>query len=151
MVPSFANTLFEAALHRGVEGLPRARVIRREVPLGGSLIDFQIEGSFGRALVEVKSATLVSAGRALFPDAPTARGTRHVRELIAHRREGGLAFLVFVVQRSDATSLSPHAGHDPAFAAALLEAEQAGVMILAFTCEVRPKGITLDRRIPVVL
>jgi sugar fermentation stimulation protein A len=151
LIPALANRVFEAALGRRATGLPAARVVRREVTVGRSRIDFEIEGPRGRALVEVKSATLVEAGRALFPDAPTVRGTRHVRELIAHRRIGGRAQVVFVVQRSDATSLSPHAANDPAFAEALREARRAGAGLLAFACHVSPRGIRLDRRIPVVL
>jgi sugar fermentation stimulation protein A len=151
LVPALANRLFESALKRRAPGLPVARVLRREVPVGRSRIDFEIEGPRGNVLVEVKSATLVAAGRALFPDAPTARGTRHVRELIARCREGGRALAVFVVQRGDASSLSPHAANDPAFAEALGAARRAGVGLLAFTCRVTRRGIRLDRRIPVVL
>jgi sugar fermentation stimulation protein A len=151
LVPALANRVFEAALDRGASGLPSARVVRREVPLGRSRIDFELGEGRGRVLVEVKSATLVVAGRALFPDAPTLRGTRHIRELIARRREGGRALVVFVVQRDDASSLAPHAGNDPAFAEALRAARRAGVGLLAFTCRVTRRGIRLDRRIPVVL
>lgn len=151
LVPALANRVFEAALDRGAPGLPAARVVRREVPRGRSRIDFEIQERRGRVLVEVKSATLVVAGRALFPDAPTLRGTRHVRELIAHRRKGGRALVVFVVQRDDASSLSPYAANDPTFAEALLSARRAGVGLLAFACRVTRRGVRLDRRIPVVL
>jgi sugar fermentation stimulation protein A len=151
LVPAFANRVFESALTRRAPGLPAARVIRREVPRGRSRLDFEIEGSRGNVLVEVKSATLVVAGRALFPDAPTARGTRHVRELSAHCGEGGRALVVFVIQRGGASSLSPHAANDPAFAEALRAARRAGVGLLAFGCRVTRRGIRLDRPIPVVL
>jgi len=151
LVPALANRIFESALRRRALGLPAARVLRREVPVGLSRIDFEIEGPRGRVLVEVKSATLVVAGCALFPDAPTARGTRHLRELTAHCREGGRALVVFLVQRDDASRLSPHPTHDPAFAEALRTARRAGVGVLAFTCRVTRREIRLDRRIPVVL
>lgn len=119
--------------------------------MGSSRIDFEIASRGRRAFLEVKSATLVEKGRALFPDAPTARGTRHLGELTDHCRKGGSAFLVFVVQRDDARSLSPHAANDPVFAMALSRAVRAGVKVLAFACRVAPDGIRLDRRIPVVL
>jgi len=151
LLPSLANRIVERALLRRARGLPPARVARREVRVGRSRIDFEVESRAGRALVEVKSATLVVAGRALFPDAPTARGTRHLGELTAHRRSGGRAWAVFVVQRSDASRLVPHAGNDPAFAEALRAAKRAGVRLLAFTCRVTRRGVRLDRRIPVVL
>ncbi len=152
VVPALANTIFEKALQRGgVRGLSGARIVAREVRTGSSRIDFEIASRGGRALVEVKSATLVEKGRALFPDAPTARGTRHLGELTDHCRKGGSAFVVFVVQRDDARSLSPHVENDPAFAAALSEAVRVGVRVLAYGCRVAPEGIRLDRRIPVVL
>lgn len=152
VVPALANRVFEGALGRGgVPGLAGARVVAREVRRGRSRIDFEIARRGRKALLEVKSATLVEGGRALFPDAPTARGARHLRELTKHCREGGCAFAVFVVQRDDARSLSPHAANDPEFAAALAEAARAGVGLLAFTCRVAKGGIRLDRRIPVVL
>jgi sugar fermentation stimulation protein A len=151
IVPALANRIVESALVRGAPGLRGLRVARREAPLGRSRIDFEVEGRRGPALLEVKSATLVVGGRALFPDAPTLRGARHLRELTAHVRGGGRARVVFVVQRDDARALSPHAGNDPDFAEALRVARRAGVVVLAFVCDVTPGGIRLDRRIPVVL
>jgi sugar fermentation stimulation protein A len=152
VVPALANRIFEAALTRGgVRGLARARIVGREVRHGRSRIDFAISWRGQTALVEVKSATLVERGRALFPDAPTARGRRHLEELTAHSRKSRRAFVVFVVQRDDARSLSPHAENDPAFAMALGAAVRAGVKVLAFACSVKPEGIRLDRSIPVVL
>jgi sugar fermentation stimulation protein A len=152
LVPALANRIFEAALRRrGVPGLVGARIVGREVRHGRSRIDFAISWHGETALVEVKSATLVERGRALFPDAPTARGRRHLQELTAHSRNFRRAFVVFVVQRDDAHSLSPHARNDPALATALVTAVRAGVKVLAFACSVKPEGIRLDRRIPVVL
>jgi len=150
VVPVLANRIFEAALARdGAPGLRRARVMGREVRLGHSRIDFLVVHRGRRLLIEVKSATLVEGGRALFPDAPTERGARHLRELLAWSRGGGRAAVVFVVQRSDAFALSPHAGNDPGFAAALRDASRAGVRVLAYTCRVTRAGISLARRIPV--
>lgn len=102
-------------------------------------------------LVEVKAAVCVEGRRALFPDCPTARGTRHVEELIAARRRGQQAALLFVVHREDADSLSPWSEVDPHFARALREAGRRGVRVLAYTCRVTPAECTLVRRIPVEL
>jgi sugar fermentation stimulation protein A len=151
MIPALANRIVESAIVRSAPGLRGLRVSRREVSFGRSRIDFEVEDRRGPALVEVKSATLVVRGRALFPDAPTLRGARHLRELTAHVRAGGRGSVVFVVQRDDARALSPHAENDPAFAEALRNAKSAGVGVLAFVCDVTPRGIRLDRRIPVVL
>jgi sugar fermentation stimulation protein A len=100
-------------------------------------------------LVEVKSATWVIGRRALFPDAPTERGARHVRELAAAVRSGRRAAVIFVVQRRDACSFAPHAGRDPAFAAALRDAFAAGVSVLAYRASVTVRGCRLLDRIPV--
>ncbi|MFI5183325.1 MAG: DNA/RNA nuclease SfsA [Vicinamibacteria bacterium] len=152
LFPALANRIFEAALRRdGVPGLRNAKILAREVPCGQGRIDFVVSWRGRKALLEVKSATLVAGGRALFPDAPTARGRRHLQELTAHSGKGGQAVVVFIVQRDDARSLSPHAANDPAFAAALSDAARAGVRVLAFACRVTPDGIRLDRRIPVVM
>lgn len=151
IVPSNANALFAAAVARGgAPGLRGAAIRAREVRHGRSRFDFVVRQRGRDWLTEVKSATLLEAGTALFPDAPTARGTRHVRELTRHVRDGGHAIVAFVVQCGGAHRLSPHAGHDPAFATALAEARRAGVRLLAYACRVSPRGIAIARRIPVI-
>jgi len=148
LIPALANQIFEGALARqGVPGI-RGRVLEREVSREGSRFDFLVGVNGRRVLTEVKSATLVVSGRAYFPDAPTARGARHVRELTRHVRLGGHSLLVFLVQRSDAHDLTPHAANDPILAAALKEAQRAGVTIRAYRCDVGPTGCTLLGRIP---
>jgi sugar fermentation stimulation protein A len=150
VVPVLANDVLVAALARnGVPGLRGARVISREVRQGTSRFDLLLEHRRCRLLVEVKSATLVEDGVAMFPDAPTVRGARHLRELAEHARRGGHAAVVFVVQRSDARALRPHAGNDPALASALRDARRAGVRVFAYACRVTPQGVWLERRLPV--
>lgn len=152
LVPALANAIVASALARGgAEGLRGFRVAGREVRHGHSRFDLALEGRGRRWLVEVKSATLVLSGLALFPDAPTLRGARHLRELRRHVERGGSAAVVFVVQRSDAAALAPHTGNDPAFAEALREAARAGVKVHAYACRVTPRGAALLRRIPVRL
>jgi len=102
-------------------------------------------------LVETKSVTLVVKGVALFPDAPTVRGQRHLRLLTALRREGIPTAVVFIVQRPDAKSFHPHEFADPAFARHLREAAQAGVLVRAYACSVTLREIRVVRPIPVRL
>lgn len=145
------NRLVEAAFERG--GLPPITGIRRvlrEVRVGRSRLDFVVEAAGGRWLVEAKSCNKVVAGVALFPDAPTARGTRHLRALAARARRGQRVAVLWVVQRDDARCLRPDAAADPAFAAAVAAAAAAGVELAAYSCRVGPGGIVLDRRIPVL-
>ena len=152
VVPALANDLLAAAIARGgAPGLSRARVLQREVARGGSRFDFLIRHRGRLLLTEVKSATLVRGGRALFPDAPTRRGTRHLRELTALRGHGVDALVVFVVQRPDARSFAPCREIDPVFAQALTRAARAGVRFLAYTCRISERGCALGRRIRIVL
>lgn len=124
--------------------------VRPEVRLGRSRIDFLLSDALGaQCYVEVKSATLVEEGLALFPDAVTERGARHLRELAAARRAGYRAAALFVVQRRAAQALAAHAENDPVFAQALREAAAAGVELVAYTCQLTLTGIALDQRIPV--
>lgn len=108
--------------------------IRPEFPFGErSRIDFLATRGTQKYLIEVKSVTLVEGGLALFPDAPTRRGTRHVHELVRSLDLGYVPVIVLVIQRDDARSFKPHARMDPDFAAAFTEAKSSGVMIKAFS------------------
>jgi sugar fermentation stimulation protein A len=98
-----------------------------------SRIDFMATRGKEKYLIEVKSVTLVEGGIALFPDAPTVRGTRHVHELIGSRKSGYIPVIVLVIQRDDATSFKPHARMDPDFAAAFDDARECNMEIKAFT------------------
>ncbi len=150
LMPALANRVLAAALARdGAAGLRGARVLAREVGHGRSRFDFLLRHRGRDVLTEVKSVTLVEDGRGLFPDAPTARGARHLRHLAAHARRGGNTLLVFIAQRHDAASVAPFRARDPAFTAAFDEAVAAGVRVLAYACRVAPAGVTLARRIPV--
>ena len=115
----------------------------------GSRLDLLLQGPRGPVAVETKSVTLVEGGTALFPDAPTARGRRHLQVLAQARRRGMEACVVFVVQRRDARRFAPHAAADPDFAEALRRAAREGVQVLAYTCTVHPPGIAIEREIPV--
>jgi sugar fermentation stimulation protein A len=125
--------------------------VRREVFHGASRLDLLLDDSMAESpcWIEVKSVTLVEDGVALFPDAPTARGRRHLQELIEIVRAGERAAVVFVVQRSDPACFSPHPSADPAFADALRAASAAGVDIAAYSCNVTRQGIEIARSIPV--
>jgi sugar fermentation stimulation protein A len=123
----------------------------REVRLGESRLDFRLSGPAGVEWVEVKSVTLVEDGVARFPDAPTLRGARHVRELAAAVRSGEKAAVVFVIQRPDAQRFVPHDEADAAFGIVLREAAGAGVGVYAWTCGVSLREIAIARQIPVEL
>ncbi len=149
------NGLVEEAVRDGVivelAGYPS---IRREVAYGveGSRADLLLEDGDRRCWVEVKSATLLAdGGRALFPDAPTARGRKHLRELTAMVAGGDRAALVFTVLRGDAREVAPADAVDPDYGLELRRAAAAGVELLAYRAEVDARAVRLAVRLPVVL
>jgi len=136
---------------RAIPGLTGYRILRREPALGGGRADFLLERGGRQCLLEVKSVSLVEKGVALFPDAPTIRGRTHLKHLIAARRQGLAAAVLFVIQRSDAWAFAPNQAADPEFSAALRLAVRAGVRVQALTCHVDPMGIRLAACIPLLL
>ena len=124
---------------------------RREVAFGESRLDLLLEGQTGRCYVEVKSVTLVVEGAALFPDAPTARGRKHLGSLERAVSEGHRAAVVFVVQREDATRFQPHDAADPEFGEALRRAARNGVEVYAYGLRVSELSIPLHGSLPVRL
>jgi sugar fermentation stimulation protein A len=146
------NGLFAEALAAGrLEPFHGTTRVEREVQLGESRLDFLLRGPAGACWVEVKSVTLVQDGVARFPDAPTARGVRHLAELTAAVKRGERAAVVFVIQRPDARCFTPHDRADAVFGAALREAESAGVGVYAWTCEVSPRSVIMASQVPVEL
>ncbi|MFO1143250.1 MAG: DNA/RNA nuclease SfsA [Amaricoccus sp.] len=151
-MPSLPNRLVAEALAAG--GVPRlagyARV-RPEVRYGAaSRVDFVLSAE-GRAdaYVEVKNVHFQRRpGLAEFPDAATARGARHLRELAAVAAAGQRAALLYVVQRTDCTALRLAADRDPVYAAASAAARALGVEVLAHAVRIGPAGIWLDRELP---
>lgn len=150
-----ANRLVDDALTRGVldDAFPGRAGHRAEPAARGGRFDFEIETDEGPVMLEVKSVTLIGTDgeTALFPDAPTERGTRHLRELTERAREGQPAAVLFVAMREDAERVAPNTPMDPDFADALATARTAGVSVTAHRVEVRPSELELGERIPVVL
>ncbi|MEW5890110.1 MAG: DNA/RNA nuclease SfsA [Pseudomonadota bacterium] len=149
------NRLVEEAVAAGViPELAGYRRLRREVRYGaeGSRIDLLLEDD-GRApcYVEIKNVTAaVHDGIALFPDAVSARGAKHLREMMAMVAQGHRAVLVFCVQRADALEVRPADAIDPEYGRALRRALAAGVEAVACRAEVTPEGIRVSGRVPVV-
>ena len=171
------NRLVAQGLNEGLlEEFAGWELVRAEVTRGGSRFDFLLArdvdsgeldrreldprkvdpGEVGSGdaasrdelLLEVKSVTLVEEGLALFPDAVTARGRRHLEELTEIVQEGGHAAVLFVAQREDVREIRAAAAIDPAFARALEKAIQAGVRVLGRRCRVDPQGVELLGPVP---
>ena len=131
--------------------------VRREVAYGASRLDLLFEGSRSRSgpspndrcWGEAKNCNLVEDGVALFPDAPTVRGRKHVEELAKAVAQGERAAVFFVVQRDDARAVAMHPA-DPSFADAVAASARAGVEFYGIGCEVTTASITPVKRVDVV-
>ena len=148
----FPTPLLQEALGQGVAaGLEGYRVKKREPALGKGRFDLLLEKGEKLLIAETKSVTLVNKGVALFPDAPTRRGVRHLEEGKGSVASGLAAAIVFVVQREDARAFTPNITADPAFASALRTAAEAGVRVLAYRCIVSDEEVRIDCRLPIRL
>ncbi len=117
----------------------------------GTRLDFLLARADRPPLfVEVKGVTWRRDGLAVFPDAPTLRGRRHLRTLSRLAREGFGAVLLFIAQRRDVVAFAPAIDVDPAYAEALAEARAAGVRVEAWRCHINHDEIILDTKIPVI-
>lgn len=150
-----SNLLVREAIESGViaelQGYP---ALRAEVPYGGnSRIDLLLAAA-GRpdCYVEVKNVTAaVRDSVGYFPDAVTARGAKHLEEMRALVQAGKRAVLCFCVQREDVAEVRPADHIDPAYGRILREALAAGVEVIAYGARVSLQGVSLGRRLPVVL
>ena len=131
--------------------------IRREVTHGDSRFDlaFSLRNrdtkAVSPAFMEVKGVTLEENGLALFPDAPTKRGIKHLKGLIRAHEEGYEAYVLFVIQMKGILGFTPNDITHPAFGDALRQAREAGVHVLAYDCLVTPDTMTVDSPIRVML
>ncbi len=130
-------------------GLGEITDLRAEVKHGDSRFDFAFRKDGRQCFLEVKGCTLEEDGVCAFPDAPTERGTKHIRGLTKAAGEGCGAYILFVIQMSDVKYIRPHDETDPEFGKALREAAQNGVTVLAMDCAVTAD--TMEIRLPVLV
>ena len=139
------------APNRAVKEWLQGQDFRKVVPeytYGDSRIDFYMEKDMGEAepqrfLMEVKGCTLEIGGIGYFPDAPTIRGVKHIRELIRAKKEGYRAILAFVIQMDGVDEVRPNTDTDPEFGKAMEEALAAEVEVVFFTCHVEPDQLVI--------
>ncbi len=150
---SRTNRIVEEGLARGVvRELAGFAELRREVRVSGrSRLDFALRFADRLCYLEVKNCTLAAGGLAMFPDARTTRGSRHLDELCRLAGQGHGAAVLFCVQRADARRFAPAADIDPEYAAGLRRAARSGVLVLAYRAAVTPQAIELSCALPVVL
>ncbi|MGN0841178.1 MAG: DNA/RNA nuclease SfsA [Candidatus Ornithospirochaeta sp.] len=145
------NSVVEEWLRKG-ELFGEKIEVKREVTYSDSRFDFSITDESGRiSFLEVKGCTLEKNGVVMFPDAPTERGVKHVKELIKAKKEGYGAYILILVQMCGVKYFVPNWDTHPAFGEALREAERNGVVILCYDSIVTSDSITLFKSVPVVL
>jgi sugar fermentation stimulation protein A len=125
--------------------------LSREVTYGNSRFDLYFESGEQKGFIEVKGVTLEVDGIAMFPDAPTERGSKHVYEMIKAVEEGYAGFIFFLIQMKGVTHFTPNVVRDPKFAKALRLAQEKGVTILAYDALVDDAGICIGNPVPVIL
>ena len=128
-----------------------ADVFVREYKYGGSRFDFYIEAGDCRIFIEVKGVTLEEDGVAMFPDAPTLRGVKHMNELKRCIRESYKALVVFIIQMKGIHYFTPNDMTHPAFGEALRSASAAGVHVIALDCMATPDSLTIGTEVEVRL
>lgn len=145
----------QAPNRAAAEALPRLfpglTLMRPEAVFGASRLDFYLEQGAKKTYLEVKGVTLEENGLALFPDAPTERGVKHLKELENCLEAGFGAAVLFVIQMRGVTCFSPNRKTHSAFADALLHAKEAGVQIMAYDCLVTEDGMTVCDPVPIRL
>jgi sugar fermentation stimulation protein A len=130
-------------------GLGDISDLKAEYTHRDSRFDFSFLMEGKRCFLEVKGVTLEDDGVCAFPDAPTERGVKHLKGLTQAAKEGYGAFVLFVIQMPDVKYLRPHDERDPAFGAALREAAENGVTVMAMDCGVTED--TMQIRLPVLV
>lgn len=120
-------------------------LLKPEYTYGASRFDFYLETPTKKVFIEVKGVTLEEAGVAMFPDAPTERGVKHLLELASSIKDGYEAFVIFVVQMQGMHCFVPNSKTHGAFADALKHAADFGVKVLAYDCLVTPDTLVIDK------
>ncbi|WP_409200390.1 DNA/RNA nuclease SfsA [Methanobrevibacter sp. DSM 116169] len=143
--------VFDAISDGKIKELSEYNYLKREKQVDNSRIDIYLSNDEEECFVEVKGVTLVNGDVAMFPDAPTERGSKHLNELIKLKKEGKRAIVFFLVQHPIAKSFKPNWENDPVFSKTLNDAYDTGVEILVYKCknslekiELIPKSLDFD-------
>lgn len=135
-----------------LEGLEKLEEIKGEKVFGNSRLDFYVRDIEGReGYIEVKGVTLEKNGVAMFPDAPTERGIKHIKELCKVYKKGMNAYMIFVIQMKGMKCFKPNDETHKAFGEMLKEAEAIGVKILAVECEAKEESLRIQGEVAVIL
>ena len=139
-----ANSIaYDAIINGKIKELSCYDFHQREKTVDNSRIDIYLANENEECYVEVKGVTLIVDGEARFPDAPTERGAKHLKELMKLKKEGNRCCVFFLIQHPLGKFFRPNWENDPVFSKTLNEAYEAGVEILVYRCDNRLDGIEL--------
>ncbi len=147
---SLTNRIVREALENGtIDDFGQITSVQAEVKVSaGSRLDFLVQTAAGPVYIEVKNCSLVEGNIAMFPDAVTVRGTKHLRELERLCTAEVRAAVLFCIQRSDGICFRAAREIDPVYSDTLIEVQQKGVYVLAYRALVQPDSVTLTTRLP---
>lgn len=141
--------MYDLLINKKLKEFQQFDEIKKEVKYQKSRFDFFLKNKSIEAFLETKSCTLVEEGIALFPDAPTERGTRHLYELVEAIDNGYKSFVTIIIQRDDAEIFRPNRKTDPKFADAFSFAIEKGVKVYAYTSKIENGEINFHKEIKV--
>ena len=141
MIPN--KLVYEAIVNNDIKGLEGYTTVKREVTFEDSRLDIFAENKNEKCRIEVKNVTMKVGNAALFPDAVTTRGLKHLETLIRIKKQGMRAVMVYVIQRMDVNSFGTANHIDPKYGEALKRAIKEGVEIFPVQAKVSPKGIDI--------
>jgi sugar fermentation stimulation protein A len=140
---------YEAIIAGVIPGFENITAVTREVSYGNSRFDLFAECREEKCFIEVKNVTLKQGGYALFPDAITIRGQKHLKTLVEVKKAGMRAVMLYIVQRTDVVVFAPATEIDPVYALLLREAVREGVEVIVMQAKVSPLGIEIINQMPV--
>lgn len=145
------KVVFDAIKSNRIKELENIKLLKREVTFGNSRFDLYFEKDKESGFIEVKGVTLENNGLSLFPDAPTERGTKHIREMIKVVESGLKGYIFFLIQIENIKHFTPNTSMDEKFSNALIEANKKGVNILAYNSIVKKDFIKINEKIEVLI
>jgi sugar fermentation stimulation protein A len=143
--------VYESIKNNLIKELPTVTKLSREVVYGNSRFDLYFEVGEQKGFMEVKGVTLETDGVAMFPDAPTERGTKHIYEMIKAVKEGYVGYIFFLIQMKGISHFTPNRIRDPKLAEALSIAIENGVSVLAYDSVVTEDGIVIGAPVRIQL
>ncbi len=142
--------VYDGIINNKVDELKNIDFLKREVKYSNSRFDLFFEKDIDKGFIEVKGVTLEKNGLALFPDAPTERGTKHVLEMTKAVKEGYKGYIFFLIQINNIKYFTPNTSMDKNFSNALIKAKEKGVNILAYNSIVKKNSIVLNEKIKIL-